>query len=252
MSVNNALIITYLHNSGIAIETDDILVVIDYAMHTPGPKGVGFTAGIISEDLIQSKRKVIVLVTHKHIDHYNRNILKWKEKYNNVIYIFSDDIQTDEDVIFISCGERIVVEGITIIACASNDEGISFWLQIEETKIFHAGDMSLWYWESELGSKDLKKNKLAYRIAKTSYLKALESVKNREIDIAFCPLNPMLGETYSEGALIFCEKIKPRLFVPVHFGLSFEVTKEFKDNFVDTDVDIWAIQDRGEQYIYNI
>ena len=41
MSVNNALIITYLHNSGIAIETDDILVVIDYAMHTPGPKGVG-------------------------------------------------------------------------------------------------------------------------------------------------------------------------------------------------------------------
>ena len=134
--------------------------------------------------------------------------MKWKEKYNNVIYIFSDDIQTDEDVIFISCGERIVVEGITIIACASNDEGISFWLQIEETKIFHAGDMSLWYWESELGSKDLKKNKLAYRIAKTSYLKALESVKNREMNKLYDSLEEMQDPKQQKIAL---RKIKSLL-----------------------------------------
>lgn len=245
-------VIIYLHNSGIAIEKGDKLLIIDYAMHTPGPKREGLLAGIIPTSLIESKSKVYVLVTHRHIDHYNKNILEWGEKYKNIAYIFSDDIGTDREVTFISCGETIHVDGMEIIACASNDEGISFWIEFDGLKIFHAGDMSLWYWESELGDKNLKENKVAYRIAKTSYLRALESVKNLPVDIAFCPVNPNLGGDYWEGARIFCEKINPKLLVPVHFGMSFEVPCLYKEKLNYQEVEVWAISERGEQLIYQI
>ena len=102
MGKKGQLKITYLHNSGIAIEKDELLIIIDYAMHTPGGRGEGLMAGVIPTDLIQKKNKVLVLVTHRHIDHYNKNILKWGDRFKNIIYVFSDDIKADKNVIFIS------------------------------------------------------------------------------------------------------------------------------------------------------
>ena len=110
--------------------------------------------------------------------------------------------------------------------------------------------MGLWYWESVLGSKALKENRKAYRIAKTSYMKALESVEGLPVDIAFCPVNPQLGGDYSEGAKIFCEKIRPKLFVPVHFGMSFEVTEIYKETSNSLGIEVWAIHERGDQFTY--
>lgn len=250
METKEEFIITYLHNSGIAIEKGEKLLIIDYAMHTPGSEREGLLAGIIPTSLIEEKSKVYVLVTHRHTDHYNRNILEWGEKYQNVMYIFSDDIATDKKVMLISCGETIHIDEMTVTACSSNDEGISFWIELDGVKIFHAGDMSLWYWESELGDKNLKENRLAYRIAKTSYLKALESVKQLPVDIAFCPVNPMLGGDYWEGARIFCKKKAPKLFVPVHFGMAFEVPSLYEENLNIPGMDVWAIHERGDQFIY--
>ena len=110
--------------------------------------------------------------------------------------------------------------------------------------------MGLWYWESVLGSKALKENQKAYRIAKISYMKALESVEGLPVDIAFCPVNPQLGGDYSEGAKIFCEKIRPKLFVPVHFGMSFEVTEIYKETSNSLGIEVWAIHERGDQFTY--
>ncbi len=250
MGNSEHLTITYLHNSGITIEKDDSLIIIDYAMHTPGPHGEGLAAGIVPEELIREKNQVLVLVTHRHIDHYNKNILEWEGRFDNLTFIFSDDIETDKDVIFMSQGQKLRMGDIEILACASNDTGISFWLKIGETTIFHAGDMSLWYWASEYGSKELRENRKNYRIAKTSYLKALESVKELPVDIAFCPVNPLLGGHYFEGAEIFCEKVRPKLFVPVHFGMSFEVPSLFKENADTFGAKVWAIRERGDWMVY--
>lgn len=54
--------ITYLHNDGMAIEKDELMIIIDYAMHTSGGRGEGLLAGIVPTDLIQKKSRVLVLV----------------------------------------------------------------------------------------------------------------------------------------------------------------------------------------------
>lgn len=247
----NDVRITYLYNSGVAIEFRDILLIFDYYIFIPADHGEGLTSGIVPETLCCEKKKVYIFVTHGHIDHYSEEILKWGNGYENVVYILPEDLEVDSNVNHIQVGTKLKLDDLIVTGCQSNDIGVSYYVELYGLKIFHAGDLNIWYWAPEDG-KENRRKKIEYQIAKMTFLKALNSIKGLDVDIAFFPVDPQIGGKYYEGGLVFCREINPKLFVPVHFGVDYFATDEFKKIIYDTSVNVWAIHNRGDQYIYSL
>ena len=72
--------ITYIGHSGFAVELEDKILLFDYY------KG--------ELPVLDRSKRLYVFVSHRHGDHYNREILSFREKRENVTYIFSKDILT--------------------------------------------------------------------------------------------------------------------------------------------------------------
>lgn len=250
MTSQNIAKITYLYNSGIAIEIRDILLIFDYCFFVPTYHGEGLTSGIIPTCLFREKRRVYVFVTHGHIDHYNEEIWKWDDIYKNIVYIISDDIAARKNANCIRTGMKLRIDDLEIVGCPSNDVGVSYFVDVYDLKIFHAGDLNLWYRAPKDGMNQ-KRAKIEYQIAKMNFLKALTPIKELDIDIAFFPVDPQIGGKYYEGGIMFCKEINPKVFVPVHFRTHYFVTRKFKEIMNETDVKIWAIHYRGDQYIFD-
>ena len=79
----------YIYHSGFAIEAEGVTVIIDYYKDSSETE---HNRGIVHDYLLQRPGKLYVLATHFHPDHFNRDILTWKEQRPDIQYIFSKDI----------------------------------------------------------------------------------------------------------------------------------------------------------------
>ena len=66
----------YIYHSGFAIEAEGVTVIIDYYKDSSETE---HNRGIVHDYLLQRPGKLYVLATHFHPDHFNREILTWKE-----------------------------------------------------------------------------------------------------------------------------------------------------------------------------
>ena len=97
----------YIYHSGFAIEAEGMTVIIDYYKDSSESE---HNRGIVHDYLLQRPGKLYVLATHVHPDHFNREILAWKEQRPDIQYIFSKDILKSqraktEDDFYIKKGE---------------------------------------------------------------------------------------------------------------------------------------------------
>ena len=97
----------YIYHSGFAIEAEGVTVIIDYYKDSSETE---HNRGIVHDYLLQRPGKLYVLATHFHPDHFNREILTWKEAHPDIRYIFSKDILKShrakpEDATYIKKGE---------------------------------------------------------------------------------------------------------------------------------------------------
>ena len=141
----------YIYHSGFAIETEGVTVIIDYYKDSSETE---HNRGIVHDYLLQRPGKLYVLATHFHPDHFNREILTWKEERLDIRYIFSKDILKShrakpEDAIYIKKGEIYEDDAIRIEAFGSTDVGSSFLIHLQDWSIFHAGDLNNWHWSEE-------------------------------------------------------------------------------------------------------
>ena len=141
----------YIYHSGFAIETESVTVIIDYYKDSSETE---HNRGIVHDYLLQRPGKLYVLATHFHPDHFNREILTWKEQRPDIQYIFSKDILKShrakaEDAFYIKKGETYEDDTIRIDAFGSTDVGSSFLLHLQDWSIFHAGDLNNWHWSEE-------------------------------------------------------------------------------------------------------
>ena len=197
--------IEHIVHSCFTVETKESFFVFDYY------------AGDIE---LSKTKKNYVFVTHGHGDHYTPDIFNWKE--NNIKYILSSDIDVERDhkeIYIISPGELLEVDNLKIKTFGSTDLGLSFLVNVEEINIFHAGDLNWWYWNND-SDEEKKEMEMAFKgeIAK---------IKGEEIDIAFFPVDPRLEENFYLGGEYFINEIKPKYFIPMHFGDKFKATKDF-------------------------
>ena len=81
--------LTYIYHSGFAIEAEEVTIIIDYYQDSSETHP---DQGVVHNYLLRRPGKIYVLSTHFHADHFNRDILAWKEKRPDIIYLFSRDI----------------------------------------------------------------------------------------------------------------------------------------------------------------
>ena len=133
--------LTYLFHSGFVLETDRCLLVFDYWMD---PAGVFPTC-------LESDKPLYVFVSHFHEDHFTRDIFAWRETKKAITYLLSKDIlryrraKRDEADVWLAKGGRFEDEHLRVWATGSNDSGVSWVVELEGRRIFHAGDLNNWY-----------------------------------------------------------------------------------------------------------
>ena len=69
--------LNYIYHSGFAIEMEGVTIIIDYYKDSSETE---HNRGIVHDYLLQRPGKLYVLATHFHPDHFNREILTWKEQ----------------------------------------------------------------------------------------------------------------------------------------------------------------------------
>ncbi|MDR2899841.1 MAG: MBL fold metallo-hydrolase [Clostridiales bacterium] len=213
--------ITYLHHSGFYINTGKNSFLIDFYQDVEK----GFTESLIKND----KSNIYILASHFHGDHFNKEIFNFKDVNPHIRYIFGSDIFKEkkakyEDGQFLSKGNTYSDGNIVIKAYGSTDSGISFYIEADGYKIFHAGDLNNWHWKEECDETESAGYEYAFH-------KELSEIKadNLNLDVTFFPVDPRLGKEYFKGPEEFISNVKTRLFVPMHFGDKFDLAKAFED-----------------------
>jgi L-ascorbate metabolism protein UlaG (beta-lactamase superfamily) len=161
------------------------------------------------------------LVSHFHGDHFNPWIFELKERWPGIQYLLSSDIRLhhsgsippEASVRYLEKGQSQVVNEIQVTAWGSTDEGISFQFNWGDRAIFHAGDLNCWHWKDESTQE-------AAQEAMDWFERELEEIARGvpPLDAAFFPVDPRMGTDYYRGAVRFAQVLRPKVFVPMHFG----------------------------------
>ncbi|MDR3251233.1 MAG: MBL fold metallo-hydrolase [Tannerella sp.] len=213
--------LTYIYNSGYVIENDGFAIVVDYYKDS---------ADEYVKRLLSSFRgKIYVLASHWHPDHFNRRILNWKDERPDIRLVLSKDILDKRfagaDVgAFVDRGDTWDDGDVSIKAFGSTDVGVSFLIETDGRKIFHAGDLNNWHWDEESTAEEV-------RDAGRDFLNELEYFANytKQVDLAMFPVDYRLGKNYMLGAEQFVSTIKTAVFAPMHFGERYNRANAFRD-----------------------
>ena len=159
--------VIFLHHSSFLIEVDDKVLIFDYF---DGNKVNGYTfKGKIPE--YAPDTEIYMFASHSHQDHYDMDVLRLANKYENIKFIFSKDIRISpnflskhgidpkvrERVTFVVPDKDYEVDGVKIKTLRSTDTGVAFYVNVDGVTLFHAGDLNDWHWD---GVGDLMNGKM--------------------------------------------------------------------------------------------
>lgn len=184
--------LVYIYHSGFVVEAEGFSILIDYFKDTNPDPAKGFVRG----ELLKRPGTLYVLASHFHPDHFNPDVLKWKEEKDDIKYIFSKDIlkrrrAKAEDAFYMKKGDVYQDEHLTIRAFGSTDVGISFLIEAQGKLIFHAGDLNNWHWKDESTPQEVAE-------AEGNYLKELDIIAKytQAMDVVMFPVDPRLGTDF--------------------------------------------------------
>lgn len=231
--------ITYLYHSGFLIETENIAIIIDfYKNFLP-----------INDVVYKSNKKLYVISSHSHYDHFNQDILRWNKERRNLKYIFSKEIFDNyhiesNDIIYLDKADSYNDDDISITAFGSTDIGASFLIKIENKTIFHAGDLNNWHWMDESSEEE-------WKIAERHFIQELEEISEeyKYIDIVMFPVDPRLGKEYMRGAIQFVNEIKVENFIPMHFGEDYHSANMISTFCNNKGINCYNINYKGQEFI---
>jgi L-ascorbate metabolism protein UlaG (beta-lactamase superfamily) len=205
--------ITYLDNSGFAVETENRFLVFDY--YNPKPKGGRLSQGVVNPEDIGDRRAVL-FVSHSHYDHYHKGIFQLRDQVPHIGYILSDDVKCKPgaDVLLVAPDGDYPFDGMEIHTLRSTDLGVAFLLKADGMTIYHGGDLNWWHW---IGEPEEKNQSMARR-----FLAEMDSLRGMDIDVAFVPMDPRQEHNYLLGLNAFMERANARHVIPMHFGRAIE------------------------------
>lgn len=244
--------LTYIFHSGFVLETEQSIQVFDYWLDPSG----------VMEGVLKSDKPLYVFSSHFHEDHFTRAIFEWKKRKRNITYILSKDIlkhrranKAEADA-WLAKGASWSDDRISVKALGSTDSGVSWIVEIEGKRIFHAGDLNNWYARflpeavpgqtiySEEFDEDI--DPIAHE---KQYLGELKDIRKQadSFDLVMFPIDGRIGNGYTLGGRQFIDRFKVGLFVPMHFVVSgFESSWRFKEYAEKKGIRFWEITKEGE------
>lgn len=185
--------IVFHGHSAFSLDTGKRLLIFDY-------QGKGL-------DAPEPEARAIAFVSHAHGDHFHPSVVEWM-KEGRVRLVTGDDVAAGG--VSLAPGEKTVIDGVTVEAYGSTDQGVSFLVQADGRSIFHAGDFNLWHWKHESTGDEIRE-------AEEAFEAVLSTLRGKRMDVAFFPADPRMGEGYEQGAVRFMEEIAPEVLIPMHF-----------------------------------
>lgn len=246
----------YIFHSGFLIETEHCILIFDYWMDP---------AGVMAE-YMNTDKHVYVFSSHFHEDHFTKKIFEWKKSIRNITYILSKDIvkrrraQKEDADAWMAKGAQWEDDNIKVTASGSNDSGVSWIVEVEGQKIFHAGDLCNWYArflseeivpETIISDEFGEINPIAEEKQFLGELKDVARLANgTHFDIVMFPVDGRIGNGYTLGGRQFIDRFKVGLFVPMHFVASgFESAWRMEPFCKEKGIPFWCIKSEGDSLI---
>jgi L-ascorbate metabolism protein UlaG (beta-lactamase superfamily) len=221
--------IWYLGHNGWGILTENNFIIIDYWLWNRGPDQPYLNNGSIDPDQIKDK-KVTVLVSHDHGDHYDPRIWQWRNNLDDVTYILGFQPETEETYTFLPARKDTVINGINLTSILSNDSGIGFLIEVDGITLFHPGDHA-----------NRQQDFSGSYMAEIDFLKE----KQPEIDISFMPITGCgFGdlEAVKLGVYKTLEVLPAKIFFPMHsIGGEYKYAEFIEQMEEDKDFKIQSI-----------
>ena len=219
----------------------------------------------VMPSFLQKDKPMYVFASHFHEDHFNKQILEWRKRKNNITYILSKDIvrhrragKEDADV-WLAKGGVWSDGAISVWALGSTDYGVSWIVETEGKKIFHAGDLNNWYAKflpdarpGEMIHSDEMNEDIDPIAHEKQFLGELKDIRkiSDNFDVVMFPVDARIGNGYTLGGRQFIERFNVGLFVPMHFVASgFESAWRFKEYADEKNVSFWKIKREGETIV---
>ena len=227
--------ITYLLNSGFLIRDEGLILVFDdYADPTHE----------VRKSLQSDFNRLYIFATHAHFDHFSFEILQFSDQVDK--YIFSYDIKRtkrvksfpSDRIEFMKKYSEWNDEFIHVQSFDSTDIGVSYLVEFNGKKIFHAGDFNYWYWS---GDSEINRNQ-----ATLEFNRQIEKLTGLDIDIAFFPIDGRLGEYRDLGAREFVKRSHIKSLIAMH-NVGFDPWNPDRKIFT---IPIWSPSKSGESRIY--
>ena len=110
---------------------------------------------------IPADKKLYVFCSHSHEDHYSPQIWDLQKRHTDVTYILDEGIadaaaHPEADIVLVRPRQtyRIPADGegtasLKIITLESTDMGVAFYIETEGKRLYHAGDLNVWFWNDE-------------------------------------------------------------------------------------------------------
>ena len=193
--------ITYISHSCFAVELEHSVLVFDYYQG--------------ELPLWDPEKTIYVFASHRHYDHFSKEIFRWTEQYPKIKYILSDDISEASydaseicrsDLTRIAPNQTETIGNCVIETFRSTDEGVAFLVSCEEKLFYHAGDLNWWHWEEE--SIDYN------RQMRKDYQREIRKLVRKKIDLAFVVLDPRQGGAAFSGIEFFYAERQGKPCVP--------------------------------------
>ncbi|MBR6286346.1 MAG: MBL fold metallo-hydrolase [Bacteroidaceae bacterium] len=237
--------ITYIYHSCFVVESRDVAVVIDYYHDTDT------VGGYVRDTVLGDKsRSIYVLSSHFHPDHFSPEVLEWRNRRPDITYIFSKDIYRHrrlpaDTATWLVKGDVYDDGHLRVQAFGSTDVGISFLIHLDGFSIFHAGDLNNWSFFDDDEATLERRTK--------HFLGEIKDINKvfTEVDIAMFPIDGRLGDTYTDGARDFLERVHPRYFIPMHFSeCGYASANLFKYEAELLNTSFVEIHSKGESFIF--
>lgn len=238
--------ITYIGHSGFFVEMQEVCFLFDYYKgKLPEPRG---------------EKELIVFVSHRHEDHYNKEIFELIKTFPKVRFVLSKDVRTkwvlqeyrekgiDLEPHILTAVKNATLEmplgeggRLTVETLRSTDQGVAYLLTCGGKTIYHAGDLHLWTWEEE--SRQYNHNMTA------AYFRELAKLKGRRLDAAFVPLDPRQGSHAFLGIRAFLESTESGAVFPMHFWGDYGIIERFLEESPQYREKIAVIRKEGQEFI---
>lgn len=223
MQAESKVHIWYIYHSGFIIQTDSHYFVFDYYLNQPPT--LNSSSGFEPPFLHRDTKDVMVFVSHGHEDHFNPLIFEWKKSNENIQYVLSHDIEWERehhDITIVHPHQTYRINGVEVEVFDSTDIGVSFLTTCNGLTIFHAGDLNWWHWEEDPEEENQEMAK--------AYKKEIDKLQKKDINLAFIPVDPRLGDYYSLGIQYFMERVGANKVFPMHFGDDDSIFKRLRDD----------------------